>query len=169
MRCTRAQGKLEAYLSDEMGERERARLERHLAACPECGRALENARQLRAVLGDARTPDLPAGFHARLMARAGERASRRGWTGWLLRGFSRGPTMPAPRRAAAVGAVVMALGAGALIGRDMWRLEKPSSAEQAQLAAADPVRIYRIDYLGEAPEGSLAGAYVSLLSGGGER
>jgi anti-sigma factor RsiW len=166
MRCTRAQRRLEAYLGDEMGGQERARLERHLAACSECARVLERARQLRAVLGDARAPGLPAGFHACLMARASERAARPRWVGRLLRGFGWRSTMSARLRTATVGAVVVALGAGALIGRDMWRFERP--AEQARLAVADPVRIYRIDYLGEAPSGSLAGAYVSLLSGGGK-
>jgi len=169
MRCTRAQRKLEAYLGDEMGDRERARLERHFAACSECARALEHARQLRAVLGGAWTPELPAGFHARLMARAAERAARPGWTGWLLGGLGWRSAMPAPLRVGAVGAVLVALCAGVLIGRDMWRLEKPAPAEQARLAAADPVSIYRIDYFGEAPDGSLAGAYLSLMSRGGGR
>ncbi len=45
MRCSRAQRKLEAYLGGETGERERARLERHLAGCERCSRALERARQ----------------------------------------------------------------------------------------------------------------------------
>ncbi len=48
-------------------------------------------------------------------------------------------------------------------------MENPPPAGQARLAAADPVSIYRVDYLGEAPDGSLAGAYLSLMSGGGEK
>jgi hypothetical protein len=77
--------------------------------------------------------------------------------------------MPAGLRVAAAAAVVVALGLGMLIGRDMWRGQEPPELQPAQVAEADPVRLYRVDYLAEAPDGSLAGAYVSLVStGGGE-
>jgi anti-sigma factor (TIGR02949 family) len=168
MRCSRAQRKLEAYLGGEVGERERERLEPHLAKCPECARALERARQLRAVLRGVQAPELPAGFHARLMARAAEQSAGPVSAGLLgrLRWL---PSMPVPLRVGAVGAVIVAVGTGVLIGRDMWQLKEPSPSQQARLAAVDPVSIYRIDYLGEAPDGSLAGAYLSLMSGGAKR
>jgi anti-sigma factor RsiW len=168
MRCARAQQKLEAYLGDEMPGRRRAELEQHLRDCTECSRALERARRLRAVVGGAHAPDVPAGFHARLMAQAARQAAQQTWQGRLARVLGMGAT-PAPLRAAALVAVAMALGTGVLVGREICQPGTPSPAEQARLAAADPVRIYRIDCFGEAPDDSLAGAYVALLSGGVKR
>jgi anti-sigma factor (TIGR02949 family) len=168
MRCGRAQRRLEAFLDGGVGPRERARLERHLAACPECGQVLERARRLRALLGREQTRPVPAGFHARLMARAREQTAEPNWSGLPARlGWT--SAMPAPLRAAAVGAVVLAIGVGLFIGRDIAQPVNPTRAAQARPAVADPVSIYRIDYFGEAPEDSLAGAYVSLLSGGERR
>lgn len=167
MRCRTAQRRLEAYLGGELSEQERARLERHLASCAECTRALEHARQLHETLGRRASPPLPESFHARLMARAREHAGERRWSERILRPFGRIVAMPAGLRAAVAAGVIVALGIGALIGRDMWRGQKPPEPQPAQIAAADPVRTYRVDYFSEAPRDSLAGAYVSLVSAGG--
>ena len=166
MRCKKAQRSLEAYLGGELTEKERARIERHVASCAECARALDHARQLRKTLGENMTPPLPGGFHAQVMARAREHAGERRWSERILSPFGWGPAMPVGLRAAAAAAVIVALGIGMLIGRDMWRIEQPQEPRPAQVAEADPVRLYRIDYLAEAPEGSMAGAYVSLVSTG---
>ena len=166
MRCTKAQQRLEAYLGGEMEDRERTRLERHFASCTKCDRALERARQMRAVLRREMAPPVPDGFHARLMARAREHAGRRRWSERILRPFGWRPAMPVGLRAAAAAGVIVALGLGMLIGRDMWHAGEPWEASQAQVAEADPVRLYRLDYLGDTPEGSMTGAYVSLVSTG---
>ncbi len=169
MRCKTAQRKLEAYLGGELTEKEHARMEDHFASCAECGRALEHARQLHRMLSKKTTPPLPEGFHARLMARARGHRAKRSWGERMLKPFGRTATMPVGLRVAAAAAVIAALGIGVLIGRDMWRGQKPPEPQPPQVAEADPVRLYRIDYLAEAPSGSLAGAYVSLVStGGGE-
>ncbi len=169
MRCRTAQRRLEAYLGGELVETERARLEEHIASCTKCRLALEHARQLHETLGHSTAPPLPESFHARLMARAREHAEERSWAERILRPVGWRPAMPAGLRVAAAAAVVVALGLGMLIGRDMWRGQGPPEPQPAQVTEADPVRLYRIDYLAEAPDGSLAGAYVSLVStGGGE-
>ncbi|MFO7957977.1 MAG: zf-HC2 domain-containing protein [Candidatus Brocadiia bacterium] len=168
MRCKTAQRKLEAYVGGELTRKELARVEDHLASCAECGRALEHVRQLHRALGEKTAPPLPAGFHARLMARAREHRAKRSWVERILRPFDWRPAMPAGLRLAAVAAVLVALGLGGLIGRDMWRGQEPLETQAGQIAQADPVRLYRMDYLAEAPDGSLAGAYVSLVSAGGE-
>jgi anti-sigma factor RsiW len=160
---------LEAYLGGELTEKEHARMDDHFASCAECARALEHARQLHTTVGEKMTPPLPVGFHGRLMARAREQAEKRSWTERIVRPVGWRPAMPARLRVAAAAAVVVALGLGMLIGRDMWRGQEPPEPQAAQVAEADPVRLYRVDYLAEAPDGSLAGAYVSLVStGGGE-
>ena len=74
--------------------------------------------------------------------------------------------MPVGLPAAVAAGVIVALGVGILIGRDMWRVQEPQEAQPAQVAGTDPVRLYRLDYLGDTPEGSMTGAYVSLVSTG---
>jgi hypothetical protein len=142
-------------------------MEHHLASCAECAQALNRARHLRRTLSNKMTPPVPKGFHGRLMARAREHADERKWSERVLRPFGWRPAMPSGLRAAVAAGVVVALGIGVLIGRDMWRGQKPPEPQPAQVTEADPVRLYRVDYLAEAPEGSLAGAYVSLVSATG--
>lgn len=164
MRCSKTRQKLDAYLSGEVGERERARIERHLASCTECREALEHARQLHTVLGRKGTPPLPEGFHDRLMGRAEEHMHNRGSVHKILWLFGGSPTVSAGVRAAAAAGVVVALAVGILIGQEMWRARGEPQEGPAQLATADPVEVYRADYLAEIPRSSLAGAYVSLAS-----
>lgn len=166
MRCTTAQKKLEAYLGGELTQKERGRVEGHLACCAECARALERARQMRRTLREKPTPPLPTGFYSRLMARARKRATKRSWTRRILRPFGLPANMPAGLRVAAAAAVIFAFCIGLLIGLDMWRAQAPWEAQSAQGAGAKLVSSYRIDFLAEAPEGSMTGAYVSLVSTG---
>lgn len=166
MRCKTAQRKLEAYLGKELTKEGRLRLENHLASCAECTRALEHARQLHRAVGDKTTPPLPAGFHARLMARARQHRAKRSWIERILHPFGWGTAMPAGLRLATAAAVAVALALGILIGRDMWRGQTPQETRAARITEADPVHLYRMDYLAETPDGSLAGAYVSLVSTG---
>ncbi|MFO8007343.1 MAG: zf-HC2 domain-containing protein [Candidatus Brocadiia bacterium] len=166
MRCKTAQRKLEAYLGGELSETERACLEEHFASCAECARALAHARQLHRTLSEKTTPPLPTGFHGRLMARARKHGAKRSWGERILRPFGWRPAMPAGLRVAAAAAVVVALGLGVLIGRDMWRGQRPQETRAARIAEADPVRLYRMDYLAGAPDGSLTDAYANLVSTG---
>jgi hypothetical protein len=98
------------------------------------------------------------------MARARKRATKRSWPRRILRPFGWGPAVPAALRVAAVAGAIVALGLGLLIGRDMWRGQEAPETPAPQVAETDPVRVYRVDYLAEVPDGSLAGAYVSLVS-----
>jgi predicted anti-sigma-YlaC factor YlaD len=46
MRCSRARKQLSAYIDDELAARMRARVERHLAGCPECRRRTHDLSRL---------------------------------------------------------------------------------------------------------------------------
>lgn len=169
MRCKKAQRQLEAYLDGELTGRKRAGLEGHLTSCAECTRALEHARRLRRVMDRGATPPLPEGFQARLMDRARQRAANRGWSDKILRPFGWEPAMSTGMRAAVAAAVIVALGVGILIGRNMWREKHPQRAQSTELAQADPVEAYGLDSLAAPSGNSLTGAYVSLVSDrGGE-
>jgi hypothetical protein len=66
----------------------------------------------------------------------------------------------APMHAAAAAVLIIGLSLGVVMS---W--SSVSSSSQAQTAAqANPVDAYQIDYLGEAPSGSLADSYLTLVS-----
>ncbi|HSC91953.1 MAG TPA: sigma-70 family RNA polymerase sigma factor [Gaiellaceae bacterium] len=79
MRCWDARSLVSDYLDGGLDDERRARLERHLAACPTCPPLLASAVGLRAALGDLRDPDavVPPALAERLAAGArGRRESR---------------------------------------------------------------------------------------------
>jgi anti-sigma factor RsiW len=66
---------LSDYLEDMLPARERARVQAHLATCPECAAYLEQLRTTIGALGRLREQDVPPPLLARLMA------AFRGWRG----------------------------------------------------------------------------------------
>jgi anti-sigma factor RsiW len=66
---------LSDYLEDVLPAHDRARVEAHLATCPECVAYLEQLRMTIGTLGRLRLRDVPPPLLARLMA------AFRGWRG----------------------------------------------------------------------------------------
>ena len=65
--------------------------------------------------------------------------------------------------AAAAAVLVIGLAVGLVMG---WTTLPASQAPSAQAAVqADPLEAYNLDYLGDAPSGSLADSYMALVSG----
>ncbi len=60
--------------------------------------------------------------------------------------------------------LVMGLAIGALMGRDTWQSPGIQSVGKSQMAQVGPTTIYNLDYLTNAPKGSLADAYLTLVS-----
>ncbi len=65
---------------------------------------------------------------------------------------------------AAAAVLVMGLAIGALMGRDTWQSPGVQSGGKSQMAQVEPTAIYNLDYLTDAPKGSLADAYLTLVS-----
>jgi anti-sigma factor RsiW len=161
MRCGTVQRKLDAYAAEELTPSLRRKMEAHLEACPACRRELARLRELATLLADAPAPPpVPDGFAERLMAKAPRRlaerqaAPRPAWH--PLRWWAEAPAM---MRAAAAAVLLIGLAAGTLMG---WQTSQRAATSQTM--AADPVATYGLDYLADAPEGSLAGVYLSLAS-----
>jgi anti-sigma factor RsiW len=166
MRCRTVQERLNAFLDSLLQPSERAEMDAHLEGCHKCQAALARLRRLSALLESIPAPPVPDGFSFRLMQRAHQRQAEprpsRILT-WRPVLFWR--EMPAATRVAAAAMLVLAIGLGALMGRDLSSGPKP-----AGIAAAEMNDVYALDYLSEAPDGSLADAYLTLASaanGGG--
>jgi anti-sigma factor RsiW len=69
---------MSAYLDNDLAGRARARLERHVADCPECRRILRTLRRMLGLLGEAaaqpagEAPDITAAVIRRLAEQARE-------------------------------------------------------------------------------------------------
>jgi len=67
-----------------------------------------------------------------------------------------------PMRAAAAAVLVIGLGTGALIGWNTW--QAPAAPPTQAVSQVDPLAPYSLDYLTDAPDGSLAQSYLALVS-----
>ena len=61
---------LNAYADGELSEKDRQRVEEHLAACPECRAAYEEILELKALMGEAKTPQAVSYTHLRAVTEA---------------------------------------------------------------------------------------------------
>ena len=168
MRCKMMREKLDAYLTGELPRRVQEKLETHLESCQDCQNALIGVRRLAAVLDGTPAPPVPKGFAGRVMARARSRVGQRKpfWATvelpfrwWMESAF--------PLRVGTATVLVLGLTVGLLMG---WDTARGRAACGPAPEDADLFAVYNVDYLEEAPSGSLAEAYLALASGrNGER
>lgn len=156
MNCRTAQSKLNRYLDGELSVRDRDHVEQHLRGCLSCRNELE---RLRVVAGAMATlpepPEVPALFAERVMNRA---ARDRVGKGLLLTFWQ---SVSPPMRIAAAAVLVIGLGVGIGMG---WRTSIPPTVRTAETAQPNALDAYQLEYLNEAPSGSLADNYLSLVT-----
>lgn len=160
MLCRDVREKLTALAAGELPADLRRGVLAHCAGCPPCRRALENIDLLAAVLIRLEDPPVPPGFLSRLLEAAREKPDevRRPLAWWRS-------ASPALRAAAAL-FLIAGLAGGIALGRP----PAPPAGRTDAGSRSDPIETYQLDYLGEAPAGSLADSYQSLLAtadGGG--
>ena len=164
MGCRAVRNQLDRLRRQELAPPERDQVEAHLKVCTGCRKELTRQERLAAVLsaGSPSSP-VPDGFGDRLMALARQRqAGRRTvpWSrariGWVSRSASIGRM--AGRVAALAGGILI----GVLMGQQTWQSAHPAIPRHA--VQPDPVAVYDLDYLTDAPGGSLAQSYLSLTT-----
>ena len=165
MWCNDVQDSRKAYIEGAMGPEQRRAVEAHLQSCAACRAALERIDRLAVVLLGAKPPPVPTGFASRVMLAARSRkratnvAARNPWQWW------KGISMP--MRAAAAAVLIVGVSIGLLMS---WAAGPPiaAPADREVTAVADPLDAYNLDYLSDAPEGSIAESYLALVWGGNE-
>jgi len=162
MRCRKARLTIDAYVSGKIGPRDRVAIEEHLKACDGCRQAATVARRLVALGQALPMPPVPEGFAKRVMALARRRIARPAPAApsWSLAAWWR--MASAPIRAAAAAVLVIGLGTGALISWNTW--QAPAAPPTQAASQTDPLASYNVDYLTDAPDGSLAQTYLALVS-----
>jgi anti-sigma factor RsiW len=130
---------------DAIDDLERARFDRHLAACPSCAAEVAELTETMASLSDATTETPPARLRAAVLARSAATPQ----TGRAVPG--RNFRLPAVRwqRLAAAAAAVIALGGAGAIGYAVANQSAPAntrvSAENKEITAVLAARDARLD------------------------
>lgn len=104
MRCSKAGKYLSPYIDGELGAKQAALLESHLAQCDRCSREFDEIKRLRSLFSQAERFSAPPGLRAAVMERVNDRRAK---------GFS---LMPVFTRFAEAVAVVLAITAGGITG-----------------------------------------------------
>jgi anti-sigma factor RsiW len=162
MDCKHFAKHLHACVDNAVAPAIRAAMQAHAVSCPACRREFESLAQLEAVLRSApQPPPVPAGFAGRVMARAAAARNARAPFRLVARlpGFDWWEDLARPARAAAAAVLVAGLAMGAVMGWDANRNGRSPSAVATQ---PDALAAYNLDYLAEAPAGSLAQVVMAL-------
>jgi anti-sigma factor RsiW len=168
MHCENVQEQLNRFTAGDLPVADRHAVGAHLAECAACRAKLAELDALAGVLASTPTPPIPPGFASRVMAAARQRQEaqparlRQGNGGqvaaWNLLRWWR--LTSAPMHAAAAAVLIVGLTVGVVLG---WT-SAPRTAPTETVVQTDPVDAYQVDYLGEAPSGSLADSYLTLVS-----
>lgn len=144
MRCPKAEKELSSYLDGEIGARDSALLETHLAQCERCAGELEWIRQLHGLFGQARRFPAPPAFRAKLMERV---------LGQQAEGFS---LFPVFIRVAEVTVFMLAITAGIMSGGMLISSFTP------QHHGANVISSLSLDAFEALPPDSLGKVYVAM-------
>lgn len=158
MHCENVQQQLNRFVAGDLPVADRQAAGAHLAECAACRAKLAELDALAGVVASTPTPPIPSGFASRAIAAARQRHLAQPITAWNLLRWWR--LTSAPMHAAAAAVLIVGLSVGVVLG---WT-SAPSAAQAETAAGVDPVDVYQIDYLGEAPSGSLADSYLTLVS-----
>lgn len=159
MRCETVRKKLDRLSQQELTSRMREAVEAHLSACEGCRRHFARQERLAAILTSVpEPPAVPQGFGDRVLEMARERqAAQRPTPASLWRHHWLRPSVLVGRSAVLAGGIML----GILMGQQTWRSVHPAAPRPSM--QSDPVAVYELDYLTDAPGDSLAGTYLALM------
>lgn len=162
MRCKAVRNKLDRFSRQELTPRMRERVEAHVSQCADCRQHLARQERLAVLLTTApEPPAVPEGLSDRLMVAARQRqADRRSVPAslWRLRWLS--STAWIRRNVVQVVAIAGGLLVGILMGQQTWH--SAHAPIRQRTVEPDAVSVYELDYLTDAPGGSLVQSYLSL-------
>lgn len=158
MHCEDVRKQLKVFSSGQVPLDVRQRMQAHLAECAGCRTALGRIDALAGVLAGAQTPPVPDGLVGRVILAARNRRQAEPTVAWNP--FRWWRVTSAPMHLAAAAVLAIGLTAGLMMG---WTAAS-SAGGTVSAMQGDPLDVYQLDYLYEAPEGALAGNYLALVA-----
>lgn len=163
MNCQDMQNRISDYLDGRLSRAERDVVKTHLKECPFCSAALAVVDPVADVLLRSEDLVVPPDLADITMAAARRRVRREQPASWSLLSWWR--LAPVSLQAAAVGVLVIGLGLGFVLGKSTAISIAPEATITSQ---EDPLEVYQLDYLGDAPSGSLTDTYLALITTGNQ-
>lgn len=178
MRCKTVQKRLDRLVRRELAPQVQAAIETHLEQCEVCRQCLAREKNLMAVLQTfSESPTLPEGFEDRVIEAARQRQGKYAVVGSASglssskRPWHREKRWRAlvPFGTRTVQATVLSAGVllGILMGQQTWQSVHPSHGATSN--QNDSNTAYHIDYLSDAPDGSLAESFLMLTASSSPR
>ena len=158
MHCENVQQQLNRFTAGDLPVADQRAVQAHLDECAACRAKLAEFDVLAGVVASTPTPPIPSGFASRVMAAARQRQEAQPVAAWNLLRWWR--LTSGPMHAAAAAVLIIGLSVGMVMGLTSG----PLAAQAETTAEVDPVDVYQIDYLAEAPSGSLADSYLTLVA-----
>lgn len=157
MRCKSVLKQLNAFSDGKIPSDLRRKVQAHLKECAGCRSAMSRVDPLAGLLPFTKAPQLQVGFAGRVMAAARQRKSMVSNAAWNpLRWWQRAS---APMHIAAAATLLIGLAIGLMMG---WTTAK-SSGRPPVAERSDLLGTYQLDFLSEAPQGSLANTYLTFV------
>ncbi|MBC8467989.1 MAG: hypothetical protein H8D56_00845 [Planctomycetes bacterium] len=160
MRCKYVKLKLDRYIQGDLPDSVSKKIERHVSSCQGCADTLSRIRKLQGLFEDTSVPGVPEGFTERLMQYARHRQFQKASEPKIIRVWEwfDGAGL---RKAAVAAGIIIGLSIGLLMGLQTSR----QSYKTQVVASSALVDAYHFDYLTEAPENSISGVYIQMVSG----
>lgn len=158
MHCENVQQQVNRFAAGDLPVADRQAVQAHLAECAACRAKLAELDALAGVVVGTPTPPIPSGLAFRVMVVARKRQEAQPVAVWNLLRWWR--LTSGPMHAAAAAVLIVGLTVGMVLGLT----SAPLAARAETAAQVAPADVYQIDYLGEAPSGSLADSYLTLVS-----
>lgn len=144
MRCSKAEKYLSPYIDGELGAKQVALLESHLAQCGRCSREFGEIKRLRSLFSQAERFSAPSGFRAEVMERV---------SGKPAKGFS---LFPVFTRFAEAVVIVLAITAGGIMGGMLINSLSPHHKGEQVVASLS------LETFEALPPDSLGRAYLAM-------
>jgi anti-sigma factor RsiW len=157
--CLRVRRQLNAYLDGELSPKSRTAVERHLVRCKSCRSVWESLNRLGQALQVVEVPPVPPSLTWQIMAKAREDQNTEMERNVIRLGHRLATPRPWAFKVAAAAVLVFGLAVGSYTGRSVSQTVTAQTAVQA-----DPLAVYNLDCLADAPSGSLADSYLTLVS-----
>jgi anti-sigma factor RsiW len=165
MRCAEARDKLGAFVDGELHSPLADALTGHLQHCADCRRACARLEKLASLLEATAVPAVPQALAKVVVERTFEQNASRQRPAFPVRLLGPWRALSTPVRIAAAVVLVVGLSAGAAMGRFVGQTTVARFAKNLP-SSEDPVAVYNLEYLGGTQEGSIAQAYLTLVSAG---
>jgi anti-sigma factor RsiW len=165
VQCPQVHGKLGAFVDGEVPCPEIEAIEGHLQQCSDCRQAYDRLQRLANLIEGTAVSPVPETLAQVILHEAARQSASPRKPAFPARLQNRWQTLSISMRVAAALLFVVGLSAGAAMGRFVGQTTVARLTMNTP-GPEDPVAVYNLKYLGGTQDGSIAQAYLGVVSPG---